>query len=437
MFILIISSLNHQLNQDTQDIKQNQENKYSIAIISQVFRGGGLERVTQLLATKLSSDFKVYLITGPAQEDDYTVPQNVIRLEAYSALDWMREPEPTSQHSDQMEEKNIKLLSYAQKYNIKLFICQEHWAHGHYSTINFLKDNNIKVVAIEHNFYLFPIHDNREFLYKLSQQTYPRLDALICLSRVDVQIWRHIGVKNAIYFPNLLTFDPSTIQQAPLTSQNIIMVGRFHPGQKQQHLAIEMMKYVVPNVNASLQIIGDSTPDYFKYCQKVTNSLQLYYNVRFFPFQANIADFYRNASVLVMTSKTEGFPMVLIEAMAFGIPIVAFDLKFNELWTDNEGLIAVPQGDMEQMGAEVVKLMKNLELRKEIGAKGRESLNRFKNEVTVDKWIYLLKGLVNEENVIEEIKKSEDKVEWEYAKEVLNHELKLIGREGYDFGIEM
>ncbi|CAL6054883.1 Glycosyl_transferases group [Hexamita inflata] len=424
---------------NTQSIKQANNTLFSVAIMCQVFRGGGLERVTQLLATKLSvENIKVYLMTGPALQDDYKVPDNnIIRLEAFSELDWMHYSEPSEEHKIQMQNKNILLLKYAHQYNISVFICQEHWVHSHYSTINFLKDNGIKVVAIEHSFFLFPIHDNREYLFKLSQKTYPRLDALICLSRVDVQIWRHIGVKNAIYFPNLLTFDPSTIQQAPLTLQNILMVGRFHPNQKQQHLAIEMMKYVVPHVNASLQIVGDSNPDYLNRCKQLAGSLNIQNNVNFFPFQTNIADFYRNASVLVMTSKTEGFPMVLIEAMAFGIPIVAFDLKFNELWTDNEGLIAVPQGDTEKMGAEVVKLMKNIELRKEIGAKGRESLNRFKNEVTVDKWIRLLKGLVNDENVIDEIKKSEEKVEWEYAKEVLNHELKLIGREGYDFGIEM
>ncbi|CAL5999746.1 Glycosyl_transferases group [Hexamita inflata] len=332
-------------------IAQTSNTQFSVAIMCQVFRGGGLERVTQLLATKLSvENIKVYLMTGPALHDDYKVPENnnIIRLEAFSELDWMHNSEPNEEHKIQMQNKNILLLKYAHQYNISVFICQEHWVHSHYSTINFLKDNGIKVVAIEHSFFLFPIHDNREYLFKLSQKTYPRLDALICLSRVDVQIWRHIGVKNAIYFPNLLTFDPYTIQQAPLTSQNILMVGRFHPNQKQQHLAIEMMKYVTPHVNTTLQIVGDSSPDYLNRCKQLANSLQLQNNVNFFQFQTNIAEFYRNASVLVMTSKTEGFPMVLIEAMAYGIPIVAFDLKFNELWTDNEGLIAVPQGDIER-----------------------------------------------------------------------------------------
>ncbi|CAL6087832.1 Glycosyl_transferases group [Hexamita inflata] len=82
---------------NSQYIAQTSNTQFSVAIMCQVFRGGGLERVTQLLATKLSvENIKVYLMTGPALHDDYKVPENnnIIRLEAFSELDWMHYSEP-------------------------------------------------------------------------------------------------------------------------------------------------------------------------------------------------------------------------------------------------------------------------------------------------------------------------------------------------------
>ncbi|CAL6088361.1 Glycosyl_transferases group [Hexamita inflata] len=411
------------------------EEEYSIGLITKLYRNGGIEKATQLMAQYLNlQNIKVYLITGEPTYQDYIIPENTTRLIAFVNNDGNRENVMNEEAKIKTTAKNKLLLEYAQKYGIQLFICQEHWAHGHYETINFLKDHGIKVIAIEHSFFLFPIHDNREYLYKISQKTYPRLDALVCLSRVDVQLWKHVGVKNAIYIPNILTFDPSQIQPANLQTNKILMVGRFQKEVKQQHMAIYMMwflKQLYPD--AVLQIVGDSSTDYLKECKLLAKQLGVNQNINFVPFQKNIQEYYKNASVFIMTSKVEGFPMVLQEAKAFGIPVVAFDLKFCELW--QEGVTTVWQGDVESMAKQVARLLKDKELRDQKGQEARDSLNKFKTEETVKKWVKLIKSIIDEDQrEIQEMIETQEKVTYEHAVDVLKHELNVIGREGYDFG---
>ncbi|CAL6064036.1 Glycosyl_transferases group [Hexamita inflata] len=380
------------------------------AFITKLYRGGGLERVTQLLSTYLSQqNIGVFLITGEPTEHDFQVPDNVRRLVAFAENDGIREDTPSEENLRRMQAKNELLLQYHREHGIQLFVCQEHWAHGNYETINFLKDHNIKVIAIEHNFFLFPFYDDREYLFKISQRTYPRLDALVCLSRVDVQLWRKVGVKNAIYIPNLLAFDPDSIATANLNSNNIIMIDAFNTLKEKQMV---------------IQII-----------HKVRNK---YHNAVFelIPFQSNIQQYYENAALMVATSSIEGFSMVLVEAKAFGIPTVAFNLKYAELWQD--GITTVDRNDVDSLADSVVSLLKDRDLRLQRGKEAKQSLDRFDVEKTVQKWVALITAVIDgNEDGIQQMKESEEKVEEEFALNVLKEELGFIQREGYDFGFRV
>lgn len=69
--------------------------------------------------------------------------------------------------------------------------------------------------------------------------------------------------------------------------------------------------------------------------------------VSLLPATANVADYYRQASLYLMTSRYEGLPMVLIEAMSFGLPLVAYDCKTGpaELIDDGVNGYLVPDDD--------------------------------------------------------------------------------------------
>lgn len=87
-----------------------------------------------------------------------------------------------------------------------------------------------------------------------------------------------------------------------------------------------------------------------------------------------IPKYYAISDLLIMPSEEEGFPRILIEAMAMGVPFVATDVgSVNEVTTDVQKAGIVPKGEIQAFADKVIELLKNDELRNELG---REGLNR-------------------------------------------------------------
>ena len=80
---------------------------------------------------------------------------------------------------------------------------------------------------------------------------------------------------------------------------------------------------------------------------------------------------------MLMTSRREGFPLVLSESKLFGLPTVMYELPYLEQVQDGKGVIAVSQGDIKAAGIALVKLLKNSDLRKQMSIEAKESLRKF------------------------------------------------------------
>jgi glycosyltransferase involved in cell wall biosynthesis len=77
--------------------------------------------------------------------------------------------------------------------------------------------------------------------------------------------------------------------------------------------------------------------------------------------------------ILVLPSYGEGFPLVLLEAMSIGLPVIASRVAgIPEMIVDGETGILIPPGNIEVIGDEIKRLMSNPSLRKSLGEKGRE-----------------------------------------------------------------
>lgn len=75
--------------------------------------------------------------------------------------------------------------------------------------------------------------------------------------------------------------------------------------------------------------------------------------------------YYQNATLMIMTSMYEGFPMSISEAHSFKIPVVMMSLKFLE--NAKEGCIQVDKNDVDGLAEAAIKLLQNDTLRKELG----------------------------------------------------------------------
>ncbi|CAL6075659.1 Glycosyl_transferases group 1 family protein [Hexamita inflata] len=96
------------------------------------------------------------------------------------------------------------------------------------------------------------------------------------------------------------------------------------------HVAIEVFAKVYQHhPDARLQILGNQDEQYKQYCQRLTTRLNVTQAVDFIGYQKDIQPILKNSAVMIMTSQFEGFPMVIPEAKAFGIPIVMIGVILN------------------------------------------------------------------------------------------------------------
>src|SRR5690606_22030254 len=105
---------------------------------------------------------------------------------------------------------------------------------------------------------------------------------------------------------------------------------------------------------------------------------------------------YLDSSIFVLPSRSEGFGMVIVEAMACGVPVISFDCPHGpaDIISQREDGFLVENGNREQFAARLLQLMNSTELRQTMGAKGRENVKKYLPDRLVKETDILFKDLV-------------------------------------------
>lgn len=109
----------------------------------------------------------------------------------------------------------------------------------------------------------------------------------------------------------------------------------------------------------------------------------------------SIGDEYARSSLLVMSSNYEGFPMVMIEAMACGLPVVSFDYKCGpkDIIRDGVNGLIVRDGDIDGLADAMMKVMADYEYRKSLSEGAREIVATYSEENVMNQWIVMFESL--------------------------------------------
>lgn len=251
-----------------------------------------------------------------------------------------------------------------------------------------------KKISTEHNSFERP--DNAVAKYSKLQKIYlNRLyDQVTVLTQADKDV---IGnqLKNVTVLPNPLALKPT--KEIPPKKKIILATGRIHAWHyKGFDILIKAWAEIASKVGSwKVQIVGDPKLGGLKFLQSLCEEYGVTSSVEFLGYQSDILPFYQEASIFVLSSRYEGFGLVLIEAMSQGCACVACDYKGRQkeiITSEKQGIICEPE-NVEALAKSILSLMKDDDKRKEIGSNAIIRSHDFSLDNIMDKWDSILEKI--------------------------------------------
>ena len=189
-----------------------------------------------------------------------------------------------------------------------------------------------------------------------------RLDKFVVLTNEDMAAWKELD--NVCVIPNPLPYLPE--KRSPLAEKRIIAVGRY-VYQKGFDLLLQAWSSVekeLPDWRLSVFGAGDQTP-----YRRLARDLKLDESrCELCGAVENISEEYLNSSMFVFSSRFEGFGMVLLEAMSYGLPAVSFDCPCGpkDIVSHGRDGILVESGNVSELAKAIVGLAKDEQRRRQL-----------------------------------------------------------------------
>ncbi|WP_062059375.1 glycosyltransferase family 4 protein [Aquimarina longa] len=224
------------------------------------------------------------------------------------------------------------------------------------------------------------------FKFKLMNLGGSLYDHFVVLTEGNVKEW---NLKNLKVIPNPLSFYPNT--QSTLQNKKVLAVGK-QSFQKGYDRLLQSWKIAVSqHPDWQLDIYGTISKE--ENLEQLASDLGISDTVNFYPPVKNISEKYKEASIYVMSSRYEGFGMVLTEAMAYGVPCVSFDCPFgpSDIIKDQQNGFLVKNGDIAELGNKINTLMSDENKRQMMGKSARKSVTYYLPEKIASVWDQLFK----------------------------------------------
>jgi len=358
----------------------------TIVFYVNVWRFGGIERVLSLLLESLQQQYCMLLIStassNPKDNDEgFAIPDQVLHLKL--------KPKAAMPIDQQIA-----------------YLCSCFHASAFFGTANIvesflsvyprLKRMHVKTVASNHYAYYLPYQVSWEWLSavaNLREQylkdadliTWPTDFSAYCCSQTMPQ---------TIAVPNPNTFSMPESVKLPQT-QKILVVGRFYDIIKRVDRTLMTFKHVYAlNPAARLVMVGEMRDDMIFPLTKgkrlrdwIAEEQIPMHAIEFVGEQQDVRPYYEDASVLLLTSESEGFGMVLTEAGVYGVPAVVYDYPGCDfVVADGVNGYVIKPNDFEEGARKIVSILQTPSLRQEMSLHARALAGRFTNEKVVKQY---------------------------------------------------
>ena len=218
-----------------------------------------------------------------------------------------------------------------------------------------------------------------------------QLDALVLLTQEDAAAWTE--ARRTFVIPNAVSSIPK--DAGLLQNKQAIMVARYNDAKGYNYMveAWEKVHERHPDWTLNVYGSGELHDEVIRWIQQrhLSTSIVLHEPVD------DIMERYLESSLSVMSSRYEAFPMVILESMSCGVPVVAFDCPHGprNIIRDGEDGLLVEYLNPQALADGICRLIEDVPLRKQLGAQARQNVQRFSQATVMQQWMDLFHQLTN------------------------------------------
>ncbi len=223
---------------------------------------------------------------------------------------------------------------------------------------------------------------------------YPRLDALVVLTDQDADAFSRF-----VPDPINVSVIPNAVRalggdRAPLTGTTILAAGRLAPQKGFDLLIQAFARVAAAHPDWRLLICGRGQQK--RDLRLLADALQLTDVVSLPGPARHLGEEMERAAVFALSSRSEGFPLILVEAMSKGLPVVSFDCRTGprDIIEDHRNGLLVPAEDVDALAEGMLELVADEELRRRLGAEAARTAGDYTVDALGARWDALLDQLL-------------------------------------------
>jgi glycosyltransferase involved in cell wall biosynthesis len=240
---------------------------------------------------------------------------------------------------------------------------------------------HVHVIGMSHESFDATLNSTR---WERVNKYYRELDLMLVLTQRDAERFELEGFNNVGVMHNSLSFYPD--ETSDLSPKVVVAAGRYAAEKGYDRLIDAFSRVASHQPGWVLKIFGHGPLQ--RQLEKQVERLGLQDRVLLPGLADDIEAELRASSVFALSSIHEGLPMALAEAMACGVPCVAFDCApgVREIVTDGVDGIVVPPRNVEALAEGLDRLMRDEDLRRRYGVAARESVRKFAPDAVLAQW---------------------------------------------------